>query len=277
MPELPEVETIVRELIACKLENKKITKAYVYWPRIVDTSSSEDFVKKIQNQSIEKIERRGKYLVFTLNDYTLLVHLRMTGKFQFITKENAVDKHEHVRLIFNDGTVLRYEDPRKFGRWSLYQDATEKMSQLGLEPLSAAFTMQAFKNLLRKHSSQIKPFLLNQKHIAGLGNIYVDEALWEAKIHPLRATNSLSDNDIKNLHKAIQKVLNSGIDNLGTSLGNGKGNYFNVSGQRGGHQHHLNVFAQDGKTCARCGKLIMKTVVAQRGTHFCPQCQKMES
>ena len=274
MPELPEVETIVRELKASKLENKKIAKAYVYWPRIVDTSSPEDFVKKMKNQSIKKIERRGKYLVFTLNDYTLLVHLRMTGKFLFTTKEIPVDKHEHVRLVFNDGTVLRYEDPRKFGRWSLYKDATEKMNQLGLEPFSSEFTFSAFKSLLQKHSSKIKPFLLNQKYIAGLGNIYVDEALWEAKIHPLKSTSSLSDTEIKNLHKAIQKVLTIGINNLGTSLGQGKGNYFSVSGRRGGHQHHLNVFRQDGKTCARCGHQIIKTVVAQRGTHFCPECQK---
>lgn len=273
MPELPEVETIVRELIASHLVGKQIVNAHVYWPRIVDTSSVEKFINQVQGQRIKKIGRRGKYIVFKLSEDTLLVHLRMTGKFEFISKNAPVEKHEHVRLIFNDGSVLRYEDPRKFGRWSLLKDASEKMDKLGLEPLSPEFTHEAFEGLLQNHSSQIKPFLLNQKYIAGIGNIYVDEALWEAKIHPQRLTKSLTAQEINRLHQAIQKVLNIGIKNLGTSLGTGQGNYFSVSGRRGGHQHHLNVFRQDGQACPRCGAAILKTTVAQRGTHFCPVCQ----
>ncbi len=274
MPELPEVETIVRELIASHLIGKKIIQASVFWNGIIDTSAAHEFTERIRNQAIIKIERRGKYLVFTLTHDTLLVHLRMTGKFEFVNKDAPVKKHEHVRLTFNDGTILRYEDPRKFGRWSLYKDASEKLNQLGLEPFSLEFNVEALKLLLKSHSSKIKPFLLNQKYIAGLGNIYVDEALWEAKIHPLRLTSSLATQEIKRLYHAIMNVLEIGIKNQGTSLGAGQGNYFSVSGRRGGHQHHLKVFRQDGLACPRCKAIITKTVIAQRGTHFCPKCQR---
>lgn len=275
MPELPEVETIVRELKALSLVGKQIKEAQVFWERIVEAPQAKKFVQLLQNQIIDHIERRGKYLVFTLSDYTLLVHLRMTGKFEFISKNAPINKHEHVRLIFTDDSTLRYEDPRKFGRWSLIKDVKEKMSTLGLEPLSSDFTLEAFGGLLKNHSSKIKPFLLNQKYIAGLGNIYVDEALWEAKIHPQRLTNSLTLFETKQLHKAIIKVLTIAIKNLGTSLGTGKGNYLNVSGQSGGHQYHLNVFRQNGKACPRCKSRISRTIVAQRGTHFCPECQRL--
>lgn len=275
MPELPEVETIVSELQSSDIIGKKIIQAHIYWPRIVETPSSKEFVKKITGQCIINIERRGKYIVFHLSKSTLLVHLRMTGKFLFNEEKEPVDKHEHVRLILSEGTILSYQDTRKFGRWSLYDDATEKLGQLGLEPLSKAFTEKALEGLLQNHSSQIKPFLLNQRHLVGLGNIYVDESLWEAKIHPQRLTNSLSKSEVQILHRAIQHVLQVGVENQGTSLGKGKGNYFSVSGRRGGHQHKLQVFRQDGRECPRCHELIKKTVVAQRGTHYCPICQKI--
>lgn len=274
MPELPEVETIVRELLANQLIGKRISSISVHWERIVETPKVAQFIKDLQNETILDVKRRGKYIVFILSRSTLLVHLRMTGRFQFINKNMPINKNEHVRLTFSDGTGLRYEDPRKFGRWSLWTDATEKMNELGIEPLSTDFTVRTFKDILQTHSSQIKPFLLNQKYIAGLGNIYVDEALWEAKIHPQRLTNSLSHSETSLLHKAIINVLNRGIENLGTSLGTGKGNYVSVTGKRGGNQYQLKVFRQQGQKCSRCGHAIIKTVVAQRGTHLCPNCQK---
>lgn len=275
MPELPEVETIVRELVTSHLIGKQIHEAHVYWARIIEKYSAEEFCKHIRNQRIRSIERRGKYIVFQLSKDTLWVHLRMTGKFEFITKESLVNKHEHVRLIFNDGTILRYVDPRKFGRWSLLKDAAEKMNALGLEPLSKEFTLHNFTLLFHKHSSQIKPFLLNQKYIAGLGNIYVDESLWEAKIHPQRLTSSLTDSEIRNLYKSIQEVLKKAISNLGTSLGRGQGNYASLHGKRGGHQYHLKVHRQKDRECPRCKTAIVKSVVAQRGTYYCPKCQKI--
>lgn len=276
MPELPEVETIVRELNAAHLVEKKIEDAYIYWKKIVDTSTAEEFIQQIRKQSIKKITRRGKYLVFTLTQDTLLVHLRMTGRFEIVQKNTPVNKHEHVRLIFSDGTVLRYEDPRKFGRWSLFHDASEKINTLGLEPLSKEFSVEALKKLLNNRPTPIKAFLLNQKFIAGMGNIYVDEALWKAKIHPQTPAKSITGPEIRLLHHAIQDVLQAGIENLGTSLGTGKGNYYNVSGQRGGHQNHLNVFRKNNQKCSRCHSIILKIVLAQRGTHYCPTCQQIK-
>jgi len=256
------------------LVGKQIEYAYVYWLQIVDTDA-EKFIKEIKNQSIKRIDRRGKYLVFTLSRDTLLVHLRMTGKFELINENAPVKKHEHLRLVFSDGVGLCYEDPRKFGRISLLRDPKEKINRLGIEPLSNKFTLPVFQDLILKHSTQIKPFLLNQKYIVGLGNIYVDEALWEAKIHPKRLTHTLTFYETKALHQAIRHVLNKGIENQGTSLGTGQANYYSVSGRRGSHQHYLHVFRQDGTACSRCGSLIIKTIVAQRGTHLCPKCQKM--
>ena len=146
-------------------------------------------------------------------------------------------------------------------------------SHLGLEPLSDEFTLRAFEDLLRSHQVKIKPFLLNQSYVSGLGNIYVDEALWEAKIHPNRRSSELVAKEIESLHRAIIKVLRKGVENTGTSLGAKRANYFSVSGRRGGNQDSLNVFRRDGEPCPRCGTTIIKITVAQRGTHLCPKCQ----
>lgn len=275
MPELPEVETIVREMREKNLCGLKIEKAEVFWPKTIATPALATFIKEIENQVIVNIARRGKFLVFTLTRDTLLVHLRMTGKF-LLSEESAEKKtHEHVRLHLSDKRVLKYEDQRKFGRWYLLENPHEKLQSIGLEPLEKTFTLQAFKSALNKHKTQIKAFLLNQKYIAGLGNIYVDEALWEAKIHPLRSIDSLTMSELKALHQAIPKVLQKGVDNLGTSLGAHRANYFSVSGRRGGNQYQLNVFRQNGLECPRCHLIIIKTVVAQRGTHICLSCQKL--
>ncbi len=274
MPELPEVETILTELQSSDIVGKKINAVRVFWPRTIATHAVEDFCQQIVHQTIQSISRRGKYLVFTLSTHTLLVHLRMTGKFTLSRPPLEPRAHERVQLELNDGRFLRYEDQRKFGKWDLVVDPTEKLASLGLEPLSKAFTLTALKDLLQSHATQIKPFLLNQKYIAGLGNIYVDEALWEAKIHPKRAAQSLSFQEIKALHTAIPKVLHGGIAHMGTSLGSKNANYFSVSGRRGGNQHQLNVFRRDGLLCPRCQAPIQKITLAQRGTHFCLHCQK---
>lgn len=273
MPELPEVETIVKDLKLAGLIGKKIVQAHIYWPRIIEAPAAQTFISKVEKQTIKNIRRRAKYIVIDLSHGTLLIHLRMTGKFNILSALAPPDKHEHVRLVFDDKTILSYLDPRKFGRWSWYEDPTEKLEQLGFEPLSKEFTLAALKKLIHQHSTQIKPFLLNQKYVAGLGNIYVDEALWRAKIHPQTLANELNENEIKHLHEAIKHVLEIGVKNQGTSLGLGKGNYFSVSGRRGGHQNHLKVFRRDGEACPRCQEIIKKIIVTQRGTHFCPRCQ----
>ena len=200
----------------------------------------------------------------------------MTGKFFVENISAPVHSHERVRLILDNKMILRFEDQRKFGKWYLLQDPEEMLGKIGIEPLSKKFTFLAFKNLLEKNNRQIKPFLLDQHKIAGLGNIYVDEALWEAKIHPLSLTKTLNDPELKLLHKAIIMVLKKGIENTGTTLGSNRANYFSVSGRRGSNQDTLKVFRQEGLPCFRCKTIIQKIVVSQRGTHFCPNCQQKE-
>lgn len=274
MPELPEVETIVRELCDSKLIGTTIREAVVFWPRSIATHEASAFCAQLANQTILNISRRGKFIVITLSKHTLLIHLRMTGKFTLSKSLKELSAHERVRLNLKDGRVLHYEDQRKFGKWYLLADPEDKFNTLGLEPLSDAFTLKAFRNKLKGSSQQIKPFLLNQKHIAGLGNIYVDEALWESKIHPTRKVHTLRPGEQKALHQAVIKVLKQGIAHMGTSLGSKQANYFSVSGRRGGNQTQLKVFRREGLPCSRCGREIIKIKIAQRGTHLCPHCQK---
>lgn len=272
MPELPEVETIVREMHETQLLGLKIEHVDIFWNRTVADSSAETFSKKITDQSILNIERRGKFIVFTLTNDILLVHLRMTGKFFIDRNESLGDPHERLRLTLSDGRILHYLDQRKFGKWIL-ANAQNVLNKIGVEPLSSDFTLAVFKNLLKGRKRLIKPFLLDQKFVAGLGNIYVDEALWYAKIHPARNIDSLNTDEIKALHKAIILVLKKGVANTGTTLGTFQANYYSVSGRRGRNQDALNVFRCVGKNCKRCKTIIKKIILAQRGTHFCPYCQ----
>lgn len=269
MPELPEVETIVRELNQSHLVGKKILQGAVFWDRTIAIPSVDQFLQTIKNQTILKIHRQGKYIVFHLSAAYLLVHLRMTGKFIF----TLPTRHERVRLYLDDGRILYYADQRKFGRFYLVKNL-DQVKNIGIDPFSKTFTPDALKSFLNAHSRQIKPFLLDQKYISGLGNIYVDEALWEAKMNPTRLSDTLSDAEIQTLYTVILKVLKKGIKNLGTSLGLHQANYFSVSGRRGGNQYRLNVFRRDGEPCPRCGHTIIKLRVAQRGTHICPICQQ---
>lgn len=274
MPELPEVETIVRELHEASLIGLQIEKAVVFWDRSIANLISGKFCQKIASQFIVDIQRRGKFLVFVLTQDTLLVHLRMTGKFLIANQESETHSHERVRLYLSDKRILRYEDQRKFGKWYLTCHPEQLLDKLGLEPLSKEFTLEALKGCLVGHNRRIKPFLLDQRFIAGLGNIYVDEALWAAKIHPLRSIQTLKEKEIVNLYQSIIEVLKRGVENIGTSLGASRANYFSISGRRGNNQQALKVFRREGLPCMRCHAIIQKIVVAQRGTHFCPNCQQ---
>lgn len=274
MPELPEVETIAEELRGSGIIGLKITGVKVHWDRSIGAPEITQFRRQIVGQSIREIARRGKWLVFSLTKDTLLVHLRMTGKFSVGHIDSPAGSHERVRLTLSDHRVVKYDDQRKFGKWYLVADPNTILEEIGPEPLSPEFTHSLFKGLLKDRKTTIKPLLLDQHFIAGLGNIYVDEALWESKIHPQRKTETLSENEIKALHAAIVLVLHHGVANSGTSLGSKRGNYATVSGKLGSNQHRLKVFRRNGKPCLRCGTLIKKIVVAQRGTHFCPECQK---
>jgi|688.fasta_scaffold13379_5 formamidopyrimidine-DNA glycosylase len=275
MPELPEVETIVRELNASHLIGLKIEEVNVFWERSIADPKAEEFASKLIHEKVLKISRRGKFIVFTLSHYTLLLHLRMTGKLSFSNDTKLRSSHERVQLKFNNGMVLHYEDQRKFGKWYLLEHPEAKLGSLGLEPLSKEFSLPTFKDILKKSSQQIKPFLLDQSHLVGLGNIYADEALWLAKIHPMRKVDSLSPSEIEALYHSIPEVLEQGIKHMGTSLGSKQANYFSVSGRRGGNQTQLKVFRREGLLCPRCQTLLIKITVAQRGTHLCPNCQKV--
>jgi formamidopyrimidine-DNA glycosylase len=272
MPELPEVETIVRDLNSNHLIHTKIHKAKVFWDRSIAVPSVEDFCAQIVGQTIRQIERRGKFIVFTLSTDTLLIHLRMTGKIMLSNNPKVISSHERLQLQLDDGRVLHYEDQRKFGKWYLLSHPEDKLNALGLEPLSEAFTLEAFKQILKKSTQRIKSFLLDQHHITGLGNIYVDEALWEAKIHPMQQVKGLSLDQIKALHRAIPKVLEQGLALRGTSLGKTRANYSSLKGH-GENQDQLKVFRRQGSSCPRCHEEIIKITVAQRGTHLCPHCQ----
>lgn len=275
MPELPEVETIIRELREARLIGLRIEHAIVFWQRSIADLEEEYFCQNIASQTIMDIQRRGKFLVFLLTRDTLLVHLRMTGKFLITDQESAAHAHERIRLYLSDQRILCFEDQRKFGKWYLTSHPEQILDKLGLEPLSKDFTVDALKKCMIKHQRQIKPLLLDQHFIAGLGNIYVDEALWAAKIHPQRLACTLTEQEIRRLHHCIIEVLKKGVENTGTSLGAARANYFSVSGRRGNHQHALNVFRKDGLPCKRCQTTIKKMIVAQRGTHFCPYCQQL--
>jgi formamidopyrimidine-DNA glycosylase len=179
-----------------------------------------------------------------------------------------------VILRLDDGRDLRFQDTRKFGRWYLVEDAQTRLGKLGPEPLETGFTAACLGNILAKHSRMLKPLLLDQHVIAGIGNIYVDEALWDASLHPCRLSNSLSRTDHGNLHRAIRRVLRRGIRAMGTSLGNASTNFYSVAGRPGRNQDGLRVFRRVGEPCPRCRTPIVRMLVAQRSSHVCPQCQK---
>lgn len=273
MPELPEVETVVQELIHQKLQGQTIEKVEVLWPKTVAIPSMGEFIQKMTHLTIERVARRGKYIVFSLSrGYSLYVHLRMTGRFSFTPPH-------HTRLIVHlaDGRTLYYNDPRKFGRWSLVKDTAHLESKLGVEPLDSDFTHQKLNQILTTRNRQIKPLLLDQTIIAGLGNIYVDEALWFAKIHPKTLSAQLTPKEIEQLFKGIQHVLWRGLSTKGTTLGKGKSNFYRVDGSAGTHQEILYAFRRTGLPCPRCKTLIARILVGQRSSHYCPHCQVVQA
>lgn len=272
MPELPEVETVRRSL-ATALAGRRITGCpHLSWERTVATPTPEQFCTLLHDRPILAVDRRAKYVVIRLDrDEALVIHLRMSGQLTVQPADAVPDKHTHVVFDLDDGRHLQFRDPRKFGRiWLLDREGLNLLDRkLGPEPLDEALTAAEFRLLLRRRKGALKPLLLNQQLIAGLGNIYVDEALWVAKLHPLRTVLALNDDDVDRLFDAIQTVLRGGIEHRGTTFGQ----YLDGLGEPGSNQHHLNVYGRKGEPCPRCGTPIEKLLVAQRGTHICPQCQ----
>lgn len=274
MPELPEVET-VRKGLEKLVKNKKIKNVQVLWPRIIEQPEVPIFEATLIGETIESIGRRGKFLIFHLSHYELISHLRMEGKYQYFEKEEPIDKHTHVIFSFEDGSQLRYHDVRKFGRMTIVEKGSSNtykgILKLGPEPLPDLFLLKDFTVGLQKSHKAIKPLLLDQKLVTGLGNIYVDEALWEAKIHPEQPADSLRPKEIKLLRQAIIDVLSRAVEAGGTTIRS----YLNALGESGSFQVALHVYGQTGEACVRCQTPIVKTKVAQRGTHYCPTCQKL--
>jgi formamidopyrimidine-DNA glycosylase len=273
MPELPEVETYVRELEPSLL-GRSVIAVQVYWPRIIAAPSALDFVTRIVGQRFVRFGRRAKYMLLGLSSDTLIVHLRMTGRLNVVPAGTGPDKHTHIVMALDSGQDLHYQDTRKFGRLWLVDDPEFVLSKLSVEPLSADFTADRLAACLAQRSASIKALLLDQRIAAGVGNIYADEALFLAGIHPVRAGGSLSWEEAAKLRNAVQTVLQRGIEHNGSSLGDSiLVNYRRADGKQGGFQEEFQVYSRQGKACLRCGERIEKMVVAQRGTHFCPRCQ----
>lgn len=271
MPELPEVETIVRQLRARGVEGRGILAVKVKWARTVEPLSVSRFSKELRGTTITAISRTGKWMLFALSTgKTIMVHLRMSGSFSM-----SPGAHDRVVLKLSDGLMLHYRDTRKFGRWKLLDDPNVILGKLGPDALTRRFTIKYFTEVLHSRHRMIKPLILDQSIVAGLGNIYADEALWEAQIHPERRSDSLSDAELAALFKAIRHVLRVGVRNRGTSLGDGKTNYRDVEGASGGHREKVKAYGRAGKLCERCNAPLVKTVVAQRGTTYCPNCQSI--
>lgn len=287
MPELPEVEVVRQGLEACLL-HAQIVALEVYTPHIA-SPAPETWTETLTGQTITTLERRAKYLILRLNRDCLLIHLRMTGQILLQQSQTETlmlpftyynrpvlqlpDKHTHLRISFSGGIQLFFRDIRKFGRVEKLSAAQlsshPRLLKLGIEPLGPEYTWPRFRSLLQGQRT-IKAFLLDQSRIAGIGNIYADEALFLARIQPERAVASLKPAEAQRLYAAIPQVLKKAIASGGTTLKD----YLHPDGQGGGHQEELQVYGRAKAPCLRCGKTLEKKVIAQRGTHFCPHCQK---
>lgn len=272
MPELPEVETTVRGIRAA-LENRVITGVWLDWPRGLATPDPETFQARVTGQKIRFVGRRAKYILIHLEADTLLVHLKMTGRLYVLpddVQEHA-DQWVHFRFQLDNGQQLRFSDSRKFGRVYLVEDVQTVTGKLGPEPLEDDFTLDVFLEQLKSRKGIIKPLLLNQEFVAGVGNIYADEALHLAKIHPRRKAESLNANEKAALWSAIRYTLSKGLAREGASISW----YRKPDGTKGQAQESLLAYGQTGQLCQTCHEaMIEKIVIGQRGTHFCPNCQR---
>ncbi|MFZ0368738.1 MAG: DNA-formamidopyrimidine glycosylase [Halobacillus sp.] len=277
MPELPEVET-VRQTLKTLILNKTIDDVSVYWGNIIKNPKDPDeFKRLLKNQSFLDIERKGKFMIFHMEDLVLVSHLRMEGKFGLYDAEVEKPKHTHIVFHFTDGTELRYDDVRKFGTMHVFPKGEEKdlkpLNQLGPDPFDKAFTLDYFFHKLQKTSRNIKAVLLDQSIVAGLGNIYVDEALYRARIHPERLANQLSKEEADRIRKSSVQIIEEAISLGGSTIRS----YLNSQGKIGSFQQNLKVYGKQDTICKECGDLIIKTKVSGRGTHICPTCQSYQN
>jgi len=271
MPELPEVETVKNGLLK-KVKNKKITNCKVLYNGIIAYPTPKEFIKNIENQTIQDIKRRGKFLVFHLDDYYLISHLRMEGKYFIKEPTEELNKHDHVVFTLDNKEELRYNDTRKFGKMHLVKkdelDITP-ISKLGLEPWDESLTKEYLKNKLNKKKA-IKTLLLDQSIITGIGNIYADEILFMSKINPETYGQNLTNDNLENIINNTKIVLEKAIKAGGTTIHT----YTAVDGITGRFQQELLVHGKKDELCPECQTKIIKIVVNTRGTYYCPNCQK---
>jgi len=280
MPELPEVETIIRRLRQGDHEtpsviDQTIQSVEVTWKRIIAKPDPGQFKEILVGKSIIDAKRRGKFLHFPLNEGHLFSHLRMSGDVRMEKRVNIEGKtipyEDYDKVILNFDGIYRmvFSNIRKFGRMWFTEDPQSIIGNLGPEPLGDDFSTQQLYEMLHVRSRQLKPLLMDQSFIAGLGNLYTNEILYHSKIHPLRQSDTLSKEETKHLYKSIQFVLQSGIDRMGASI-----DWIYRGGQ---FQNHFRVYGKEGEPCPRCGTPIQKILAGQRATYFCPECQEMES
>lgn len=273
MPEKPEVITVAKKLEK-RIVDKTIIGVDIFYDNVIEYPSLEDFKKNIKNQKIHNIFTRGKWIVFTLDDYYLLVHLRMEGKFFFRTKDDEKNKHEHVFFDLDDDTQLRYADVRKFGKMMLIEKdkiySMKPYTELGLEPWDKELTSAYLKERFNNKTLPIKSVLLDQSIIAGIGNIYADEILFLSKINPLKSAKELTDKNRTDIIKNTIGVLDKAVEKGGTTIRS----YTSEEGVTGIFQNDLFVHQRAKEPCRICGSEIIKIRVGGRGTYYCPKCQK---
>jgi formamidopyrimidine-DNA glycosylase len=273
VPELPEVET-VRASLEPAVVGRRFERVEIADPRVTRPLDPDEVAAELHGEVVQALERRGKYLVFRFRSgRVLLIHLRMTGSLRH-HRNGGLENDPHRRAVvrLDDGSDVTYRDVRRFGTWLLLEpgeDIPYLTERLGEEPLGATFTTKGLAERLRSRRAPVKAALLDQRAAAGLGNIYADEALWRAKIHPLTPAGTLTVPEIRRLHRAIKDALRAGIARQGTTLRD----YRTPNGARGSMQDELRVYGRDQEPCLRCGTAIAKTRVAGRGTWYCPQCQ----
>ncbi|TMJ95951.1 MAG: bifunctional DNA-formamidopyrimidine glycosylase/DNA-(apurinic or apyrimidinic site) lyase [Actinobacteria bacterium] len=277
MPELPEVETI-RSQLAPGLIGRRFERVQIDDPRLTRPESPDAVARELEGERVADVRRRGKYLVVAFeSDRHLLVHLRMTGSLQHPARtDRGADPHRRAVVRLDDGSDVAYRDVRRFGTWTLLEPGELEeylAARIGGEPLERSFTDAALARALAGRRAPVKGALLDQKAAAGIGNIYADEALWLARVHPRRPAGDLAPPEIAALRRGIRKALRTGIARQGATLRD----YRDSRGARGRMQHEFHVYGREGEPCPRCGTPIEKTRVAGRGTWYCPACQPRPS
>jgi formamidopyrimidine-DNA glycosylase len=274
MPELPEVETIKRSLEP-NLVNKKIMKVQVKMAKLIKKPQDPEIFKDIlEGSRFKKVKRRGKYLLFYLDrPWVLVIHLRMTGRLLLLNTSEPIEKHTHLIFNLDDGLDLRFHDVRQFGLIYLVPenklDLISGIRTMGPEPLSEEYTFNCFRDSIKGKKQRAKAFLLDQSCVAGIGNIYADEILFQAGIHPEETVNNLPSEKLQDLWQAIKDRLKAGVESRGTSIKD----YVDGFGTKGSFQEQLKVYGRAGETCIQCENKLMKAKVVGRSTVFCPHCQ----